>query len=337
MTGDLSWLPDRHLSVAATLAHADDLIDRVCHLAYAYGAGDETSGPIDLEEIPGPGVSYSTIRSVKPLPRALALYSADALTTLRAAVEHTLYAEARHLLRRDFTTTEERLVEMPARTKAEEFDRWVSERTRRKAPASLITGPLLARVRALQPYQEKPDPMVHPLELLASHSNLAKHREAALAAAQVAFTVPDYESSGITIMPSPAGPAKPGDVLAATPAGVQVPVSIFSNVGVRRPGTGEWVILLKELGDIALWVRTVAIPTLVTGTSDVDPLPASLDTITSTSDERQTIAAGSWTTAIQRSSLRMAAFTARDNLGRALSAHPEGSGMATPSPRGWRA
>lgn len=322
---DLTWLPDRHLSVAATLAHADDLIDHVCQLSYAYGAGDETSGPIDLEEVPGPGVSYSTIRSVKPLPRAIALYTADALTTLRAAVEHVLYAEARHLIKRDFTSIEERLVEMPARTKAEEFDRWVIDRTRKKAPSSLITGPLLARVRELQPYHRKPDPLVHPLALLASHSNFAKHREAALAAAQVAFTVPDDAESGVSIMPSPAGPAKPGDILAATPFGIQVPASIFSNVGIRRPDTGGWVILLKELGDIAAWVRTVAIPTLITGTADVDPLPASLNTSESSSDERLTIAAGSWETAVERSSLRMAAFTARDDLGRLLTMHPEGA------------
>lgn len=320
---DLSWLPDRHIAVASTLSHADDLIDHVCKLAYVYGVGDETSGPIEIEELPGAGVTLSTIRSVKLLPRALALYAADALTTLRAAVEHTLYAEAEHHLGRVFTGTEERLVEMPAHTTAEKFDGWVEGRRKRKAPASLLDARhVLGRVRALQPYRS-PTPQEHPLALLASHTNLAKHRMAALAAGRVAFTIPDYEVAGVKFLPSKEGPAEAGDVLAEVPFGVTVPVSIFSHIAIHRPGTDQWPILLQELGDIATWVRTVAIPTLITGSADVDPLPASIDTSATPSEERATIAAGSWQSAVQRSSIRLGAFTAREDLARLLAAHPK--------------
>jgi len=74
-------------------------------------------------------------------------------------------------------------------------------------------------------------------------------------------------------IPNPVeGPVKVGDVLAETPFGVRVPVTLFPTIGLNRPGTDRWPVLVTELDDIATWVRTQAVPILITGTPDVDPL-----------------------------------------------------------------
>lgn len=120
MTLDLTWLPDRHLSVAATLAHADDLIAEVSRVAEAYA--DHPDGVPELIGVVDGAMEHTTVVSVRPVLRSLALYTADALTTLRAAIEHTLFAEAEHLAGRPLTDPGSRAVEMPAHTSPENFD-----------------------------------------------------------------------------------------------------------------------------------------------------------------------------------------------------------------------
>ena len=66
MTGDLSWLPDRHLPVVATLAHADSLIERVGDQVLAHLA--QEGGPIELTEIRTGNVSRTTVTKIRPIP-----------------------------------------------------------------------------------------------------------------------------------------------------------------------------------------------------------------------------------------------------------------------------
>ncbi|MBE9924284.1 hypothetical protein G8C93_00045 [Cellulosimicrobium cellulans] len=149
MVRDLSWLPHHQVHVAATLAHADDLIGQVSDLVLAYSHDGET---FRLENVRSGDVVATVIAAVKPLPRAIALYVADALTTLRAAIEHALYAELEHANGGPLSSAQARSVEMPAQVTAEGFDRWVRDRQKR-APSGLQPGaPVLARVRGLQPY-----------------------------------------------------------------------------------------------------------------------------------------------------------------------------------------
>ena len=146
---DLSWLPDRHPQVAATLVHADALFGQLTDVLFAYQAVPE--GTIGLAEVRAGTVTRTTVTSVASLPRLVPLLAGDILTTLRAAVEHTLYAEVEHAVGRLLTAVEARSIEMPAALTADDFGKWVAGRAKR-APKPLQAGsPLLDRVRKLQP------------------------------------------------------------------------------------------------------------------------------------------------------------------------------------------
>lgn len=323
MSRDLSWLPDRHLPVMATIAHADDLMERLGEVLFAYSS--QTDGTVGLEEVRYGRVTRTTVTGVAPLPRAIALYAADALTTLRAAVEHTLYAEVEHANKGPFKASEASLVAMPASATAEAFDCWVANLKKRGGPAPLRLGaPLLARMRTLQPYQRTKSPQEHPMALLASHSNVAKHRTPAVAALRVAAVLPDSRHLDPRVkIPTPVeGPVRVGDVLAETPIGVRVPVSLFPTVGLNRPGTDLWPPILKELDYIATWVRTQAIPILITGTSDVDPSPVGYDTTVGHDDERVAVNGGSGTSASERYKARLDAAIQRIDLPEILASRP---------------
>lgn len=324
VASDLSWLPDRHLQVAANLAHADDLFAQLTNVLFEYQA--QPSGTIGLAEVRAGTVTRTTVTSVAHLPRSVPLLAADVMTTLRAAVEHTLYAEVEHTNRGPLTEAEARSVEMPAALTADDFGKWVAGRAKR-APRPLQAGsPLLERMRKLQPYQRTGSTEEHPMALLAAHSNLAKHRTPAVAALRLAMIRPD---DGTPLdprvkIPDPVeGPLRIGDVLAETPVGVRVPVSLFPTVGVNRPGTNWWPVLVKELDYIASWVRTQAVPILITGSPDVDPLPASYLIDVGHDDERAAIGTGTWSTAEERHKRRIGAAIARMDMPDLLAGHPD--------------
>lgn len=319
MSSDLSWLPEHHLSVAATLAHADRAIGHVGDLVLDYSRDGDV---LDLKDDRTQTHSITRVVGTKPLAREIALWTADALTTLRAAVEHTLFAEVVHLMERPLTSAEIHVVEMPAKSSAEGFETWVDDK-RRKRIAPLRRGAeLLERVRSLQPYQRTKDPGEHPMRVLAEHSNVAKHRMPAVTATRVGRVVPDIYVDGLDV-PTPSGlPIEVGDVIASAPIGRVVPMSIFATVGVERPHTGAWPVLMAELGWLAEWVRTVAVPTLVTGVRSVDPLPATFDIEHGHMDERAAIAAGSQFTSNQRINRELRVSGARAGLPKVLSLHP---------------
>jgi len=164
------------------------------------------------------------------------------------------------------------------------------------------------------------------MTLLAAHSNLAKHRMPAVAALRLAMIRPDEGhplDPRVRIPDLGEGPLKVGDVLAETPRGVRVPVTLLPTVGINRPGTDRWPVLVKELDAIASWVRTQAAPILVTGTADVDPLPARYDTSVGHDDVRAAIAAGAYATAGERYMWRLGAAISRIDLPDLLAAHPD--------------
>lgn len=77
---------------------------------------------------------------------------------------------------------------------------------------------------------------------------------------------------------------------------------------------------MHELGWLADWTRRVAIPTLITGSNDVPPLPANFDV--TADDERQAISNGTDQTALNAMDRRIKIRLARENLPEILVVHP---------------
>jgi Phage integrase family len=101
----------------------------------------------------------------------------------------------------------------------------------------------------------------------------------------------------------------------STPTIEQVPVAIFPTIGINRPGTDRWPILMTELDEICRWVRAQAVPRLITGTEPPEPgLPARYEISTGHEDERRAMAAGTSTTAAQRHQQRLSAAVVRIDL-----------------------
>lgn len=63
---DVSWLPDRHLGVAATLAHVDEVIMAMSDIMFKYQTG--APGIVNLREVKDGTWSHLVVDSVKPIP-----------------------------------------------------------------------------------------------------------------------------------------------------------------------------------------------------------------------------------------------------------------------------
>jgi hypothetical protein len=89
----LDWIPDHQLHVLETLGHANELIAEVLTCLDGYFA--EGDGPFEVrDEYSGP-LCNATITAIRPIPSAVAMYAADAMVALRAAIEHVLYEPPR--------------------------------------------------------------------------------------------------------------------------------------------------------------------------------------------------------------------------------------------------
>lgn len=310
----LAWPPEHQIHAAYTLAHADSLIARVGELLHDY----LERGPFSLENVTDGKVSKVLVKAVAPLPAAAARYAADAMTQLRAVIEHVIFAEVEYALGRKLTDDEERAIEMPALASEAKFAEWLKNKRRRTLPPLRDGEPLVDRLRLLQPYQRR-DFDEHPMRVLAEHTNLAKHRTPAVVTTRLGRVVLDRATPSITTMPG--GPVRDGDVLATGPADVRVPVTVWPEVSIQRPHTGTWHIVMKELGWLEEWVRTTAVPYLIAGTRDVAQLPPGLDITVGHSDVRVALSAASGQPALKRSERRIMAATARQGLTETLALH----------------
>ena len=310
-TPSYSWLPDRHLGVAATLAHADQLIGQVSDVLFPYQT--QSGGIIKLAEVPDLHVSRTVVTGVAPIPRKVPLLVADALVALRNALEHVLFAEVEYL-DGGLDDRASRLVEMPAARTYEDFHNWLKGRAK-NGPASLRIGsPLVQRIEALQPFQRTRDPQDHPLAVLVSHTNHAKHRTPLITAVRLAgmYREDQMPQSARDIPRGPDTPLQPGDVIAETPIGTRTPATLFPTVGINRPGTDSWPVLMAELEQLANWVRTQAVPRLITGGDPpTPPLPVGYDIISGNDDERAALAGGPMTSAATRHQQRLGAAAVR--------------------------
>ncbi|MFC0100991.1 hypothetical protein ACFFKH_26180 [Micromonospora marina] len=309
------WLPERHLGVAATLSHADELIGQVGDLLFAYQT--QADGVVGLREVPTRSLSRTVVDSVAPIPRKVPLLVADALVALRAALEHALFAEVEFLEGAPLDEKAARLVEMPASDTYEKFEAWTRKQLRDRPPSLRAGSELVRRIDRLQPFHRQRDPQMHPLARLVLHTNHAKHRTPAITAVRLAAMYrEDHMPRSVRDLPSrPEEPLRVGSVIAETPIGTIIPVTLFPTVGINRPGTDRWPVLMHELDEISSWVRTQAVPRLITGTEPPEPaLPARYEIAVGHQDERQAISVGSSVSAADRQKQRLTAAAARTDL-----------------------
>lgn len=164
---------------------------------------------------------------------------------------------------------------MPSCTDHARFEQWLRGRGRPELPPLRRGAPLVDRIERLQPYHRR-DVDEHPLRILAEHTKRVKHRTPAVAATRIGTVIPDHVHPDLRVNVIDR-PLELGDVLASAPAELRVPLSIWPTVSLQRPHTGTWHGLMRELGDLEEWVRTVAIPILTVGTREFGPLPPQLD------------------------------------------------------------
>jgi len=309
-----SWLPDHHLAVGATLAHADELIAQIAGVLFEYQS--QPDGIIQLREVPLVTHSQTVVTGMSPIPRKVPLLVADALVVLRNAIEHTLFAEIEH---RDGVLNEPtaKIVEMPAALTYEKFEAWLKGRLRNGPPSLQRGNDLLRRIEGLQPFHRTRDPQNHPLALLALHTNHSKHRAPAVTAVRLAAIHREDRTppSLSAVERRPEVPLQVGEVIAETPRGAQIPVALFPTIGINRPGTDRWPVLMKELDELAAWVRTQAVPRLITGIEPPTPaLPPRYEISVGHEDERAALASGSTLSAAQLHSERLGAAMVRRDM-----------------------
>jgi hypothetical protein len=117
------------------------------------------------------------------------------------------------------------------------------------------------------------------------------------------------------LKPGPKGPLRIGDVIAETVLGIQTSITMFPTVGINLPSTGEWPVLLNELDEIATWVRTQAVPRLISGGAQpAQMLPTRYDISNTNTDEKLAMSAGAMTSAAAHHANRLTAAAARLDL-----------------------
>lgn len=270
------------------------------------------------------------MEAVAPLPQAIPRLIADALTQLRASVEHTLYAETEFLLGRSLSPDEAKAIEMPAFAEAHLLPPWFKDQRRRELPPLHLGTSLADRITRLQPFQGR-ESADHPMHLLAEHTNMAKHRALAVAATRLGAVYPVRPHSGLTValpltlrpQPGDGLPLRQGDVFASAPQGQPIALSVAPTVSLQRPHTKVWNIAADELQLLEHWVRATAIPVLVTGTRDVPELPPQLDITVGHQDLRAELASAGLISAVNRARHRMTADTARRGLAELLAPDPD--------------
>lgn len=323
------WLSDEHLGVAATLAHVDEIIGALGAILFEYQTA--ASGVVQLREVLDGASRHLVVNAVNPIPEKVPLLAADALNALRAALEHTIYVEAVAHAGGELDESAAKLVEMPAAETYDQFTEWTRKRAK-NGPAALRDGAQLhRRIYDLQPLHRYADPPAHPLARLVDYTNHAKHRTPAVTAVRIpVVSREDLPPMRLRDLPKrPEEPIKPGQVVFTAPADQVIPVVLFPTIGINVPGTERWPVLMKELGEIATWVRKQAIPRLITGLNAPEPeIPAWYDISTGHTDPRSAMASGTALSAFDRSSNRLQAAAVRVEMVETIAAMPDAPSRA---------
>lgn len=254
-----------------SVAHTDATIDRMARVLEQYL---HDPGPLDLRSRLTPTTEDVVLVGVAPLPQAVPRLFADALNQLRNVLEHTLTAEVGNLLGRGLTEDEARAVEIPATRSEEGFDEWTRHRHRRSHGLFERGSDLRERLARLQPWNRQ-DPDMHPLRRLVAHTNAAKHQAPTVTIVRVGKVMLDSACRMDSSDAQELGDV--GSVIASVPRGTVEGLSVWPQVAVRRPHTGELRTLMWEVREIEEWIRRIALPILVVGQADLPDLPPHLD------------------------------------------------------------
>ncbi|OII39277.1 hypothetical protein BIU99_07800 [Plantibacter sp. MMLR14_011] len=265
-----SWLPPHQEHALFTTAHIDAIITTLSVTLERY----QRDEPVQLGRRYTQAEEQVILEGIRPLPQAAARLFADALNQVRNCIEHTLFAEVVHRLDRPLTPDESRALQMPAFDTSEKYEQWAHHKHRVSLNLFSPGDDLYERIHRLQPLQRN-ETHHHPLRVLTEHTNFAKHREPTIALTRVARF--DLDSQ-ITKRPAQIRDVvEIGDVLASVPIGRRESISVWPEVAVQRPHSGEWRTLMKETSEIADWVRLQALPILIAGRTDLPPIPPALD------------------------------------------------------------
>ncbi|MFC0039556.1 hypothetical protein [Actinomadura rayongensis] len=315
-----AWIPEHQQHAAYSLAHADNLIERAGRLVLEH----TRKGTVTLDDVVSGTTVALTVTGVAPLPQAVARLTSDALNQLRSTLEHVLYAEVEHRVEVPLTNEQARSLEIPATLAADKLRDWATRKPRKEIAVLQPETDLYRRIAHLQPFQRR-DSDAHPLKVLAEYTNHSKHRAPAVAAVQVGATIPDQPSDGFQVVEPPGHPIQVGDILARGPVGRISTGSLFPKVSILRPHSRTWHILIHELRDLESWVRRIALPMLITGTTEVDPLPPHLDITVGHADFGTALAAADPVPAADRLDEILKAGIAREALPDLLRTHPDGA------------
>lgn len=314
-----AWLPDHHLDVASTLAHADEVISQASCLLLDYQT--QPGGIIELRESSTNTRNRLIVAGIAPIPKKIPLLVADALNALRNALEHTLFAEVEF---RDGVLNRRaaKQIQMPAMETYSDFHNWVEGRTKSGPPSLRRGGDLLKRIEDLQPFHRTRDAKSHPMAVLALHTNHSKHRAPVITAVGLAGVLRD-DGSPLSLADferRPETPIQVGDVIAEAPRGVQIPLSLYPTIGVNRPGTDRWPALILELKELSEWVRLQAVPRIITGEAPpMFSLPAWYEIASGHMEERLALSEGVADSATDRYRERLTAATLRSSMAETLS------------------
>ena len=303
-----NWLPEHQQHLLYTLAHVDSVIHRLAEVIDGFLSAE----PLRLENQQSREMELVVLGVSSALPEAVPRLAADAFNQMRSALEHCLYAEVENDLGRTLTAAESKAISIPVAKDEASLLKWFTEGQRKNLQMLGESGVLGDRIAKLQAY----DDVNHPLWLLAEHTNLAKHRMPAAAALRVGAIVPEAFVPGLRIIGEHEDdrPLQAGEVLVSAPRGTKVPISIWPKIGIRRPHTGAWVVLMHELRVLEEWVRTEAIPILVLGKQSVDPLPPHLDIAASYETHQHAFASARPVAAAERHQVRVLAQALREDL-----------------------
>lgn len=268
---EMRWLPGHQDHVLYSLAHADATIDRMSRVLETYL---QDPGPLDLRSRLTSTTEEVVLVGVAPLPQAVPRLFADALNQLRNVLEHSLNAELEQQLGRGLTLEEGRAVEVPATGDEDAFNAWSRHKHRRSHGLMARGSEIGERLARLQPWNRQESDM-HPLRRLVAHTNAAKHHAPSVTTVRVGRVMIDSASRQLPSDVHDLGGI--GAVLASVPRGTREQVSVWPEVAVRRPHTGELRTLMWEVREIEEWVRRIAIPILIFGRSDLHALPPHLD------------------------------------------------------------
>ncbi|SCX94089.1 hypothetical protein SAMN05216488_0063 [Microbacterium sp. LKL04] len=300
------WLPDHQTHALYTATHVDSTIEQLSMVLETYL---RPPGPLDIRSRLTLTTEDVILVGVAPLPQSVPRLLADALNQMRNVLEHSLKAEVDHRLARGITTDEARAIEVPATGSEEAFDAWTRHKHRKSHGLFARGSDLGERLARLQPWNRK-DSDLHPLRRLVAHTNAAKHQAPALTTVRVGKVQLDSAPRDL----QETGIGDIGSVIVSVPRGTREGVSVWPQVAVRRPHTGELRTLMWEVREIEEWVRRIALPILIAGRTDLPELRPHLDTNRGYNRAKDAWTAARPMSAAVRANVRMQAIALRSDI-----------------------